>query len=84
MLTTLIPLKKSKSKPQSPSFNSVPASKFPAKIKASWWAERSNGNQADESRVRIIVAIPTVQLFLDSSEALSGGTLKADICKVKL
>lgn len=28
-------------------------------------------------------AIPTVQLFLDSSEALSGGTLKADISKVK-
>lgn len=28
-------------------------------------------------------AIPTVQLFLDSSEALSGGTLEVDISKVK-
>lgn len=28
-------------------------------------------------------AIPTVQLFLDSSEALSGGTLEVDIYKVK-
>lgn len=55
----------------------VPASKFPAKIRASWWAERSSGNQADESSVRIIVTIPKVQLFLDSSEALSGGTLEA-------
>ena len=28
-------------------------------------------------QVRIIETIPTVQLFLDSSEALSGGTLEA-------
>lgn len=39
----------------------------------------SSGNQAEESRVRITVAIPTVQLFLDSSEMFSGGALEADI-----
>ena len=72
-------MKSEMSLPTANCFNSgpIPASKFPAKIRASWWAERSSGNQADDSRVRIIETIPTVQLFLDSSEALSGGTLEA-------
>lgn len=54
----------------------LPASKFPVKIKASWCAERSRGNQADESRDRTKPAIPMVQPFWASSEELGWETLQ--------
>lgn len=40
-----------------------PASRFPESISASWCAERSSGNQAEESKERITLAIPTVRLL---------------------
>lgn len=54
----------------------LPASKFPVKIKASWCAERSSGNHADERRDSTKPAMPMVQPFWASSEELGWETLQ--------
>lgn len=46
-----------------------PESRFPESISASWCAERSSGNQAEESKERTMLAIPTVRVLRSESGA---------------
>lgn len=46
-----------------------PASKLPESKSASWCAERSSGNQAEESNERTMLAIPTVRVLRSVSGA---------------
>lgn len=47
----------------------LPASRLPESKSASWCAERSSGNQAEESKERTMLAIPTVRLLRSISGA---------------
>ena len=51
-------------------FACLPASRLPASSMASWWADRSRGNQAEERRERTMLAMPTVRVLLPSSTTL--------------
>lgn len=46
-----------------------PDSRLPESISASWCAERSSGNQAEESKERTMLAIPTVRVLRSVSGA---------------
>ena len=47
----------------------LPASRLPASSRASWWAERSRGNQAEVSRDSTMLAMPTVRVLRSGSGA---------------
>lgn len=46
-----------------------PASRLPESKSASWCAERSSGNKAEDSKDKTILAIPTVNVLRSASEA---------------
>lgn len=54
----------------------VPASRLPAKSRASWCAGRSRGNQAEDNSDSTMLAMPTVQLLLISSTEPTWGILR--------